>query len=166
MKTFFLLLFAALTLSAGATADTSAFFALGAGAHKHLMVDAGFALVRSGAAAWGSEVGYVGLNDQDMNSKPIAPGEVRETDFGALQFGAWADWGRGWAAVGAERVTQSTTTGYQAATHYGYVTDNQTSSTTKYGVYVKLGYHVSEHISIYVSAGSSSKVLAGLGVHF
>ena len=86
-----------------------------------------------------------------------AVGSTRETDFNCLQLGGWADWGRAYAALGAEHLQRSVS----VMTRTGSVVNN----TDQMGGYIKLGYRIAEHLSLYVSAGSESKLLGGLGIH-
>lgn len=142
--------------------------AIAAGADHHLMMDASFAFHRAGATAWGMEIGIVGLNDQDTNTRPLAPNETRETDWGGVQLGAWADWGRAYGAVGVERVTQSTTFNQITLTPNTNipVTNSVTTDTAKFGGFVKVGYRFTKNFSIYGSYGTQSKAFVGLGFHF
>ena len=154
--------------AAPAEAVPNTWLGLGAGADHHLMVDFGVPMVHSGAAAWGCEVGYVGLNNSDQTASYVQPGQTRETDFQGLQFGGFSDWGRGYACLGVERVQRSTITNqaiYLPNIH-DPVANTVPSDTTSLGPYAKLGYRVTPMISIYVSVGTATKVLGGVGFHF
>lgn len=150
--------------------DPNSWLGFGAGANKHLMVDLGLPVVHSGAAGWGIHFGYVGLNNQ--NSPEVSPSALQtgtiETNFDALQVGGYADWGRVFGAMGVERVEKATTSygvSYTPNTHIAVPTAI-TANPTSFGAYLKVGYRVSRMLSIYAAAGTQTKVLGGIGVHF
>jgi hypothetical protein len=145
-------------LHAANPADKSVWLGVGAGANQHYMFDLGVPLHFSGAACWGVHVGEVGLNRKTGTEQGQAPGTSIETDFTCLQLGGWSDWGRGYAAAGAEHLQRSVTN----CTRNG----STVTPTDRMGAYIKLGYRFSEHLSVYVSAGSQSQLLGGLGLHF
>lgn len=161
-----LVLLAAPALSAQAV---NTWVGVGAGADKHLMVNLGFTTNRSGFTQWGGEIGYVGTNNTDQQAPEnikLAPGETRETDFSGLQVGAFADWGRAFVVVGAERVQKSTITSVATTVHGSPVTNTKVEDSTKFGGYVKAGIRFTQHLSFYVAVGSQSKVYGGIGIHF
>ena len=153
-----LLLSLSAILSASTPDDKSLWLGVCAGADQHFGLDLGIPCVRSGPASWGIHVGAVGLNRQTGTDQAQTPGTVRETDFNVLQIGGWSDWGRGYGALGAEHLQRSVTT----YTGRG----SQINNTDQMGAYLKLGYRIAEHISLYVSAGTQSKLLGGIGIHF
>lgn len=158
MRQILLILMLAFSLHATSPDDTSLWLGVCAGADQHYGFDLGVPCVRSGTACWGVHVGGVGLNRKTGTDQAQAPGTTYETDFNALQAGGWADWGRGYAALGAEHLQRSV---------IRYTGRGSTVDTTdQLGAYVKLGYRIAEHVSLYVSAGSQSKLLGGIGVHF
>jgi hypothetical protein len=128
----------------------------GAGANQHFMLDVGVPVVHSGAASWGIHVGFVGLNGAQDGSPAV--GSSKETQFDCFQAGGWSDWGRGYAAFGAEHLQRSVT--------YMHTNGSVISNTDQLGAYVKAGYRISEHWSVYISVGSHSKLLGGIGLNF
>jgi hypothetical protein len=128
----------------------------GAGADQHMMFDVGVPFVHSGAESWGVHVGLVGLNGAQSGTPAV--GSSKETQFDCFQAGGWSDWGRGYGALGAEHL--------QRTVNHMHANGAVVENTDQMGAYLKVGYRVSEHLSVYASAGSQSKLLGGIGLHF
>lgn len=142
---------------------------VGAGADNRWHFDVAFASTRWGATAKGLHVGGIGSRDKDDSaSSPYtqkAPGHYEDvTSCSGLQIGAFADWGRAWAAIGAETLTRKVKA-YTVDVDHTWHTASGAEETGGQGAYLKVGWRLGSW-SIYAGYGTRSKAQAGLAIHF
>jgi len=156
-------------LSLHAQSPQGCMIGVGAGADKRWHFDAAFASTRWGATARGLHVGGIGSQkDDNQPSSPYtqkAPGSYEDvTECSGFQIGAFADWGRAWAAIGAETLTRKVKA-YTVAADHTWATAPGERETGGQGAYLKVGYRLGSW-SIFAGFGTQSKAQGGLAVHF
>lgn len=164
-----ILLICVAALATYAQSPSNCMIGVGAGSDRRWHFDAAFASTRWGASAKGIHVGGIGSQDEDRSpSSPYtqkAPGRYEDvTSCSGLQVGAFADWGRAWAALGAETLTRKVKSYTVAADHTWAVAPGE-AETGGQGAYLKVGWRLGSW-SIYAGWGTRSKAQAGLAIHF
>lgn len=166
----FLLLLILIVLPLRATDPTGVFIGAAAGQDRRWSVDIALATSIVQTSAWGAHMGFLGYGESGTSNPNGIPhttkpsGAYTDTlNFQGYQFGAYADWGRAWAALGVEHTTETLRT--YTVDAKGLWSVQPDAQKVRTGGYLKVGMKLSA-CSIYVGYGTRSEFVAGLGLHF
>lgn len=157
------------TLTVYAQSPANCMIGVGAGADKRWHFDAAFASTRWGASAKGLHIGGIGSQAEDTApTSPYtqkAPGRYEDVmSCSGLQLGAFADWGRAWAAIGAETLTRKVKS-YTVQADRTWAVDPGEKETGGQGAYLKVGWRLGS-VSIWAGYGTRSEAQGGIALHF